>query len=136
MEKDKKVEEVFAYTFECRDGYMILYALAATDGIPIERIRIDYWGDIHDGETSEVYSRVLFLREYPEFQDFAGSAYARDRGPWIITLKDGSTISGGEGPVVRIRTGPDRDTVTELLALIKDRDRALLRSTGDSWIKP
>lgn len=111
---------------------MILYTLAATDGIPIERIRIDHWSDIHDGEMSEVYSRVLFLREYPAFQDFAGSAHARDRGPCIITLKDGSTISGGKGPVIRIRTGPGRDTVMELLALIKDRDHALLRSTEDT----
>lgn len=135
MKKDEKAEEVFAYTFDCRDGYMILYALAATDGIPIERIRIDHWGDIHDGETSEVYSRVLFLREYPAPHDFAGSAYARDRGPWIIILKDGSTISGWKGPVVRVRTEPGRDTVMELLALIKDRGHALLRGTEDTVSK-
>lgn len=131
MKKDEKVEEAFAYTFECRDGHMILYALAVTDGIPIERIRIDHWGDIHDGETSEVYSRVLFLREYPTLHDFVRSANAHDRGPWIITLKDGSMFSGGKGPVVQVRTGSGRDTVMELLALIKDRGRALLRSTGD-----
>lgn len=111
---------------------MILYALAATDGIPVERIRINHWGDIHDGETSEVYSKALFLRECPALHDFVCSAYARDRGPWIITLKDGSMISGGKGPVVQVRTGPGRDTVMELLALIKDREHNLLRSTGNT----
>ena len=133
--KDEKAEEVFEYTFDCRDGYMILYALATTDGIPIERIHIDHWADIHSGVTEDVYSKVLFLREYPTPNDFSSSDYDHDRGPWLITLKDGSTISGEKGPVVRVRTRSSRDTIMGFFALIKDRDHDLLRGTGNTASK-
>ena len=133
--KDEKDEEVFEYAFDGSDGYRILYALATTDGIPIERIYVDHWSDIHSGVTEDVYSKVLFQRSYPTLNDFLDSDYDHDRGVWLIKLEDGSTISGEKWSAVRVRTRSGRDTIMGFLELIKDKDHALLRDTGNTASK-
>ena len=125
-EKDGKY---FLYSFDlnqcyrsnnCPPGRIILYTLAKSDEIPVERILIDYWGDIHSGITRDTYSPKLFKMQYPSFESFYNETMETDAGPWMIRLTDGTMISGENGTIINVQAESDVTNFTKLLMRVEN----------------
>lgn len=119
----------FLYSFDldqcyrsetCLLGYLILYTLAQSNDIPIDHIIIDRWGDIHGGRLRDTYSRKLFERQFPSFEEFCKETKRPDMGSWLIRLSDGTSISGETSSVITIFAENDMINFIKLFTKVED----------------
>ena len=108
------------YPQDCRPGFLILYTLVTGDDFPTERIIIDHWGDIHGGRVRDTYSRKLFMKRFPTFREFCQEQNQSDMGPWMISLLDGTTVSGEADTVIKVRAQSDAINFTRLFLGVED----------------
>lgn len=123
-EKQEKRENVITAVMDkcCRteypSGLIILYAAGTDDELPTERILIDKWTDIHNGDTRDVFTKKLLRLAYPSVEEFC-KKYS-NTAAWMIRFQDGMIVSGRTGAIVRIRTEKERKEVIKILMKIED----------------